>query len=161
MHKVIRAKSETLFPVIQEIIKDGSKTVITVTGNSMRPFLRENVDSVELSKADFNKIFRGDIVLVHRDFGAYVLHRVIRKKKNCFYMVGDNQQWVEGPLRPDQIVAVATAVFRGEKRTDCKNVFLKVLVNAWLGLLPFRPIVRKLLHYPHAIVRRIINKTSC
>lgn len=158
MYKVIKAKSKSIFPVVQEIIGNGGKAKITVTGNSMRPFLRENTDEVELSKAVYTDVSRGDIVLILRDSGAYVLHRIIKKEENCFYMVGDNQQSIEGPLRPDQIIAVATAIFRKDRRIDCNNIILKSLVGLWMLILPHRQLIKKLYHYPHVIINKVIKK---
>lgn len=154
MHRVVRVKSEQVFPLIKEMLEDGSKVSITVTGNSMFPFLRNERDSVELSKADFDKIARGDIVLVRRDSGMYVLHRVLRKNEDCFYMVGDNQQWVEGPLRPNQLIAVTTAIIRGGRRIECNNLLLRCLVSAWQFLLPFRYRIKRVLHYPYKLLKK-------
>lgn len=156
MHKVVKVNSEQLFPVIKDMLDGGKKVSITVTGNSMYPFLRDSIDNVELEKADFNKISRGDIVLIRRDSGNYVLHRVLKKKEDCFYMVGDNQQWIEGPLRPDQLIAVATAIIRRGKRIDCNNTFLRILVYIWLLLLPFRYRIMKILRIPYKIVKKIV-----
>ena len=87
-------KSVDMFPVVKEILNKSISVSITVTGMSMYPFLRENIDSVELSDASFMSICRGDIVLILRKNGDYVLHRVLRKEKNNFYIIGDAQQWI-------------------------------------------------------------------
>lgn len=138
MQKLKRVKSENIFPVIKEILDKGKSTRITVTGMSMYPFLRENIDSVELSKADLSNIRRGDIIMILRDSNVYVMHRVIKTEKNCFYMVGDAQQDIEGPLRYDQIFAKVTSVWRKDKKIDVSNVWWNFLSNFWMILLPFR-----------------------
>lgn len=158
MHRVVKARSNAIFPVVQDILEDGGKAVIIVTGGSMMPFLRENVDRVELSKAEYSQISRGDIVLILRDNGAYVLHRVIKKDESSFFMVGDNQQSIEGPLRPDQIIATATAVYRRDKRIDCRNFLLKSLVNIWLALLPYRLNIKKVFCFPYKVMRKVLGK---
>lgn len=138
MHKVETIKSSKLFPVIQDLLAEGMSTRITVAGMSMYPFLREFTDSVELSTTNFEQIRYGDIVLIERKISEYVLHRIIKKDKDCFYMVGDAQQWIEGPLYPDQLVAVVTAVWRKDKRIECSNFWWKLLSSVWLKFIPFR-----------------------
>jgi signal peptidase I len=138
MYKTKHIKSNKLFPLIQDLLKDGMGTRITVTGMSMYPFLRENIDSVELSASNFESIHYGDIVLILRQSGEYVLHRVLRKGTDYFYMIGDAQQWIEGPLHPKQLIAVVTAVWRKDKRIECSSFWWRHLSSVWLKLRPFR-----------------------
>ena len=139
-------KAGVMFPVIEEMLKEGRSVRITVTGSSMYPFLRENIDSIELSSSNFINIHRGDIVLILRDTGAYILHRILKKEKDRFYIVGDHQQWIEGPLRQDQLIAVAIAIWRKDKKIVCTNIWWKILSRAWLRLLPVRHVVLVLYH---------------
>lgn len=131
-------KAAELFSLTDEIIAKGGRAWITVTGNSMYPFLKEGRDSVELSKATFEKIKKGDIVLIRRITGVFVLHRVFKKGQDCFYMIGDAQQWVEGPLKPEQLHAVVTRIKRKGRVIDCSNPLLKVCVALWMMVIPFR-----------------------
>lgn len=130
-----------MFPVINEILEMGKGVRITVTGKSMYPFIRENIDSVELIKGDFNSIYRGDIVLILRDNGEYVLHRVLNKKKDCFYIVGDSQLLVEGPIRSDQLIGLAKAVWRKNKKIKCSSIWCKLITSIWIYLFPCRRII--------------------
>jgi hypothetical protein len=105
---------------------------------SMYPFLKDGRDSVELSGCSFDTIKKGDIVLIKRITGTYVLHRVLKKQKDCFYMIGDAQQWIEGPLSPAQLIAFVTRIKRKERIISCDNPFYKFLVSLWLVAIPFR-----------------------
>lgn len=140
---VSQVKSEILFPLVIECLNNGQHAKITVTGNSMNPFLTEHRDSVELTSIKFEEIKRGDIVLIKRRSGAYILHRILRKDKDCFYMVGDAQQWIEGPLYPDQLIAKATKVWRKGKEIDCEALSWKLLALLWLRLRIFRRLIIK------------------
>ncbi len=131
-------KIQNIIPIIAEIFNSGSSLCLTVKGQSMHPFLREDLDRVELSPVFFDGISRADIVLIKRVNGQYVLHRVFRKEKGSFYIVGDAQQWIEGPLNPHQLVAVVTAVWRGNRKIEVNNCWWKFLSVLWLWLLPFR-----------------------
>jgi len=156
MYKVNRLKSREMFPLVKEIIESGKSVRIMVTGMSMYPFLREGIDSVELTKPNYQKLRRGDIVLIVRDNGQYIMHRVLKKEKDCFYIVGDAQQWVEGPLRPDQLFASVTAVWRKEKYIDCSRVWWRMLTGIWMYLLPFRYIIIK----SYIRIRKIAQKLN-
>ncbi|QAA34509.1 S24/S26 family peptidase [Clostridium manihotivorum] len=138
MQKFKAIKSEVLFPVIRGILDEGRSARITVTGMSMYPFLRENIDSVELSNTNPKTIKKGDIVMVLRDTNEYVMHRVIKVEEGCFYMVGDAQEDIEGPLRFNQVFAKVNAIWRQDKRIDVENSVLKFMSRIWLVLRPFR-----------------------
>lgn len=141
MREIRTIKSADLFPFISEIIEQGQSTRIAVKGSSMYPFLRDSVDSVELAKGCFDSLIKGDIVLIQRTDGTYVMHRVLRKAKDFFYMVGDAQQWVEGPIFSNQLVAVVQGVWRKDKRIDCNNLSWRFLSWWWLLLRPYRYII--------------------
>lgn len=152
--QVIKVKSNTIFPVIVDLLNSGQTARITVTGNSMNPFLKANRDSVELSKTSFQEIRRGDIVLIKRTNGIYVLHRVYKKTEDSFSMVGDAQQWIEGPLYPDQLVAKVISVRRKNKEIPCTNIVWVLLSWIWLRLRVFRYKIFKV----NTIVKRAMGK---
>ncbi|WP_160676069.1 S24/S26 family peptidase [Clostridium sp. C8-1-8] len=138
MQKLKTIKSEVLLPVIKGILNEGRSARITVTGMSMYPFLRENIDSVELSNINPKTIKKGDIVMVLRDTNEYVMHRVIKVEEGSFYMIGDAQEDIEGPLRFNQIFAKVNAIWRQNKRIEVENLLLKFMARIWLVLRPFR-----------------------
>lgn len=144
MHELKRVKAAELFPVIADIINQEGSAWITVTGMSMYPFLRDGADSVELSGTSFENIRKNDIILIQRDSGVYVLHRVLKKEKDSFFIIGDAQQWIEGPLRPDQIIACVTTIKRKQYIISCENKLYKIAVALWMLLIPCRHIVFKL-----------------
>lgn len=151
MCEIKKIKAASMFPLISEIIEHGQNTRISVSGDSMYPFLRDSIDSVELTKGNFEQLSRGDIVMIQRTNGYYVMHRVIRKNKDCFFIVGDAQQWIEGPLYLEQLVAVVSAIWRKDKRIPCSNRWWRLLSGFWIYLRPLRYFILK--------VHRYIRKT--
>lgn len=141
MCEIRNIKSEIMFPVIEEIMNKGVRVRITVTGMSMYPFLRENKDSVELSEIDFARIRIGDILLIQMESGQYILHRVIRKKRRSFYLNGDAQKTIEGPLKPEQIIAKAEAVWRENRYIACSDIRWRILSFLWRMLFPVRYLI--------------------
>lgn len=135
------SKFKNICPVINEILEMGYGTRITVTGSSMHPFLRGNIDSVELYAPDYNSIGRGDIILILRDSGEYILHRVLFKENNCFYIAGDSQCWSEGPIREDQIIGIVRTIWRRDKKIQCSNIVWRIVSILWVYIFPFRRFV--------------------
>jgi len=156
MYNVIKVKAAEIFPVVQEIFKnENSRVSIIITGNSMLPFLREGIDSVELVKPDFAKLRKLDIVLIQRKNGVYILHRLYKKKKDCFYMVGDNQVFIEGPLYPDQLIGVVDTIIRNGKRIPSRSFPLILLAGIWVFALPVRRLLWKVSHKARYVIKKL------
>jgi SOS-response transcriptional repressor LexA len=132
-----------MIPVIEELLEEGMRIRITVTGSSMYPFLRDKKDSVELYRSSYDQLKRGDIVLIRRDNGEYVLHRVVKKDRKYFYMNGDAQQWWEGPIKPKQVIAKVTKVWRKDRCILCSSFLWRLASILWMLLIPFRDLIFK------------------
>lgn len=156
MSELKKVKAADLFNLIDELLTKNLSAWITVTGMSMYPFLREGIDKVELSRFKYEALKKGDIVLIKRETGAYVLHRIIKKEASCFYITGDAQHLVEGPLYPQQLHAVVTRVNRGGRIIKCSNPILSFLASIWIFLLPFRS---RIIYYYHKL-RRYMRRIS-
>jgi signal peptidase len=155
MHKVKSVKSSELFPAIGELLQNNQNVRITVTGNSMMPFLRENIDSVELSSAVIEDLHFGQVALIRRNDGVYILHRVILKVKGSFYLAGDAQCWVEGPLLPEQLIAVVTNIWRKDKQVSSSNILWQILSFLWWIRLPVRFILAKPLKFLNRLFKAL------
>lgn len=138
MYEIIKFKATNMFSLISEIIENGQNTKIPVSGDSMNPFLRDGIDSVEFSRGSFEQISWGDIVVIKRSNGSFIMHRIYRKEIDCFFIVGDAQQWIEGPLYPEQLVAVVPTIWRKDKCIPCSNRWWRLLSGLWLLLRPLR-----------------------
>lgn len=108
--------------IIMYKLSAGERVVLAVTGKSMLPFLEEGRDSVILGKLQ-KRPKRGDIVLYRRKSGAYVLHRVVKRKDNIYWFSGDAQRKIEGPVSEDSLIAVCTGVLRGDKEYTKNSLF--------------------------------------
>jgi len=76
MSVIKTVKSASLFPFVIELLEQGHYVKMPVSGNSMYPLLRDGKDSVEFVPCNFETISKGDIVLVQRKDGRFVMHRV-------------------------------------------------------------------------------------
>ena len=104
-------------PLIREVIDSGGEFRLYPRGTSMLPLLRQGIDSVVLVAPRTLK--RGDVLLYRRANGQYVLHRLVRVRRDgSLWFSGDNHMMLEKGIEREQIIASSAAVFRGEKRKD-------------------------------------------
>ncbi|MBR5524785.1 MAG: S24/S26 family peptidase, partial [Clostridia bacterium] len=68
-----------LSPLLMECISQGQEVILTVTGDSMCPFLRHKRDQVVLAAADPTALQPGDVPLYRRPGGQHVLHRIVER----------------------------------------------------------------------------------
>jgi hypothetical protein len=113
----------------------------------MYPMFVSREDEAIIAPVRAESLRRGDVALYRRDpqdGGILVLHRVYRRDREGFYMVGDNQSLVEGPLRPDQMRGVLVAWVRKGKQRSVKNVGYRLVFGAWLLALPLRGSIHRI-----------------
>ena len=103
-----------LLPVIEERIKLGQSVRFSPKGVSMLPMLRQGRDSVVLSALP-EKLKKYDLPLYRREDGQFVLHRVVQVA-DTYTCIGDNQFQLETGVRKEQMIALVTAFYRGQKR---------------------------------------------
>ena len=107
--------SPSSLPSLLQALDSGANISITVTGNSMYPFLISCRDSVTLTKTDVPPK-KYDVVLFVRKNGKYVLHRIHKVFDDGKYeMLGDGQFVSEYPVDISQIKATALSVTRKGK----------------------------------------------
>ena len=94
----------------QEIQKSG-KLIYTNVGDSMMPFIRQGRDILIISKVN-GRLKRYDVPLYKRDSGQYVLHRILKVRKDDYVICGDNRYVKEYGITDSHIIGVLTAVIR-------------------------------------------------
>ena len=141
MPKIVSSSAEEVFTLTRECVKNGQSVRLAVKGDSMKPFLRSEIDSVELAAVDFNTLHTNDIVLIRRTTGEYILHRVFEKQKTYFHILGDAQTTPEGPIYQEQLLAKVISVWRGDVPIQCSSFAWQTLGIFWTNLLPLRKLV--------------------
>ena len=126
-------------PLIQECFKQKKQYRMLPSGSSMCPFIVGGRDEVVLSSPP-PRFKKGDVVWYRRENGIHVLHRIYRIQKQQYYMVGDNQTEIEGPLKQNQILGIVTQIYRKNKAIDCNSHWYRWVSLLWLWIRPFRPI---------------------
>ena len=150
MKKVDTAQYVT---VLKELVEEGKSVSMLIAGSSMEPFLCHYRDTIFFEKPK-REIRKGDMVFYQRESGQYVMHRVCRVKDDGYYMVGDNQTEIEGPLKREQIFALITQVRRKGKMMGPGDFWWEFFAKVWLRLLP----VRKPISHLYARLTKFVRK---
>lgn len=145
----------TFMKEIKEILDEGKDVPLVVTGNSMSPFLVHERDKIMIRKAE-GRLKKGDMVFFRRVTGQYVMHRICRvDRQGGYYMIGDAQQQIEGPVSRNQIFGKIIAVCRKGKWIRKRNFWWEFFEHIWIRIIPLRPILCYL-------YRKIpFNSTNC
>lgn len=150
------------FQDIELLLQEGKNLQIKPQGYSMYPILVPGRDEVVIEPPGARKLKRGDVVLYRRNpevtEGILVLHRIWKVTGDGFYMVGDNQKEVEGPLLAVQIKGRMAGMYRNGKYISCDNLVYRFLSGVWLQLRPFRPAISKSIATIKSSVRNLKNK---
>lgn len=138
---------DAYMPVLRELLAQGQSVSLTVTGESMSPFLRHRRDQIRLAAVTAPPQ-RGDMVFFRRRNGQYIMHRVLRRMPDGNYaIIGDGQQQVESPIAPEQIFAVVTQVCRKGVWLGPESFWWRFFAGPWLTLLPLRPLLRRMARF--------------
>ena len=154
-HATRTVSPEVLFADYSELLATpGVEALpVTISGNSMAPFLKHGRDTVFLSRIE-RPIRRGDMILYRRPSGAYILHRVHKVKDGTLTMIGDAQISLEPNVPIESAGATVTAVTRKGKRLTKKSAVWLFYEKVWLALTPLRPFIFKL----NAFLKRSARK---
>lgn len=132
-----RLDTRAYLSVVRELTEAGNEVAVRIAGCSMVPFLADGRDSVCLAKPH-SPLKRGDIVCYRRLDGSFVLHRICKVRPEGYYIVGDGQQELEGPVARDQIFARVVRVNRKGRWIGEKQFCWRFFAGTWLRLRPFR-----------------------
>lgn len=143
MKNVRKTDNDVLMPIVLESVNSGNDARIKISGFSMYPLVTNWRDSVLLTKAD--KIKKGDVPLICRPDGSYVLHRVVKVKDGKFGLRGDYEQKIEYPVSPEGVVAVAKGFYRNEKFISCDSFGYRLYRAFWMNTVWIRPVMLRVL----------------
>ena len=116
--------------VIREVLESGGEFRMYPHGTSMRPLLRQGIDSVVLEKMK-RAPKKNDILFYQRQDGSYILHRVWEVTDTGLTIVGDNQRMLEYGVTEEQIIGYVTRIYRGEKEINCDGLWYRMYLWLW------------------------------
>ncbi len=140
--KSIIIDNNDYFALVREELAAGNKAVFTVKGYSMTPFLRHEVDSVELVAVESSNIKPLSIVLFTYK-GRYILHRILKIDGRKIIIQGDGNIKVQEVVTREDIHGVVTSLLRKRRdgsysRVECSSKWFILMSRVWLLLTPLR-----------------------
>ena len=128
--------------VLKELVEQEKEVSVCIAGNSMFPFLVHQRDMISFKKPK-QPLCRGDMVFYQRESGQYVMHRIYKICSEGYYLIGDAQSTIEGPLSEKQIFAVVTKVQRNGKWIGPEKLLWKFFAYIWIRIVPVRRMILK------------------
>ena len=125
--------------VLRDLTDEGKEVSLLIAGNSMLPFLVHERDYIYFKKPD-SELKKGDMVFFQRVDGAFVMHRIKKVTPQGYYIVGDAQTYIEGPIRREQIFARITRVKRKGKIVKPGDFWWEFFEHVWINMVSLRPI---------------------
>ena len=86
----------------EEVLEKENELYFTNVGYSMYPLIRQREDILHIVKT--SDIKRGDIVLYKSHVDHYVLHRILRIKKDRIILAGDYNYFKDKPITKEQVL---------------------------------------------------------
>ncbi len=127
---------QAMAEAVKAAVADGGSFLLTVTGGSMVPALLHERSQVELIAP--GQIAPGQIVLVQRDNGSLVLHRVVKQDGDSLTINGDAQSWQE-TARVSQVLAKVSRICRKGKWYEAGTLADKAYCKLWGVTRSLRP----------------------
>ena len=131
----------------EEVLEKDNELFFTNVGYSMYPLIRQREDILHIVKTDSVK--RGDIILYKSEVDHYVLHRILRIKKDKIICAGDYNYFKDKPITHEQILGKLIEI----KKKDGKTIDLskdkkvrKFFYTNFFHIKAFFQIVGKVLH---------------
>ena len=131
----------------EEVLEKDNELFFTNVGYSMYPLIRQREDILHIVKTNDYK--RGDIILYKSDVDHYVLHRILKIKKDKITCAGDYNYFKDKPIDRAQVLGLLVSI----KKKDGKEVDLakdkkarKFWYTNFFHIKAFFQIIGKILH---------------
>ena len=121
----------------EEQLRETGKLIYTNKGDSMMPLIRQDRDLLVIVPAQ-GRLKKYDVPLYRRDDGKYVLHRILKVRREDYVICGDNRWKKEYGISDRHIIGVLSAVVRDGKEVSVTDRRYRFYVHLWCGCFPVR-----------------------
>ena len=105
-------------PSFEEVLEKDGELIFTNVGYSMYPLIKQREDILRIVKTDTFK--KGDIILYKSNVDHYVLHRILKIKKDKIIAAGDHNYRKDQPITKEQALGKLVSI----KKKDGKEIDL-------------------------------------
>ena len=120
----------------EEEIQRTGRLVYTNVGCSMMPLIRQHRDLVVIEKPQ-GRCRKYDVPLYKKN-GKYILHRILKVRKEDYVIRGDNCWQKEYGITDSQIIGVLSAVVRDGRTIPVTDWRYQAYARLWCCLFPAR-----------------------
>lgn len=152
---VLETQLEILMPLMVERLNAGQSIRFSPRGVSMLPMLRQGKDSVVLSPLP-EALKKFDLPLYRRDDGKFVLHRIVEVDAE-YACMGDNQFVKEYGVRHEQMIALVTGFYRGNRYHSVEEPMYRLYCRWWYGSRALRKLWRRGIGFLKRKLKQILN----
>ena len=92
----------------EEVLEKDNELYFTNVGYSMYPLIKQREDILHIVKTDSFK--KGDIILYKSNIDHYVLHRILKIKKEKIICAGDYNYFKDQPIIKEQVLGLLTEI---------------------------------------------------
>ena len=135
----------------EDVLNKDGELIFTNVGYSMYPLIKQREDILTIVKSNTYK--KGDIVLYKSNVDHYVLHRILKIKKDKIILAGDYNYFKDKPITHNQILGLLTLIKKKDGRVidlSKDKKFRKWWYTNFFYIKAFFQIIGKILH-----IRRI------
>ena len=134
-------------PSFEEVLETEGELYYTNVGYSMYPLIKQREDILRIVKTDIFK--KGDIILYKSNVDHYVLHRILKIKKDKIVAAGDHNYRKDQPITKEQVLGKLVSI----KKKDGKEIDLakdkkarKFFYTNFFHIKAFFQIIGNILH---------------
>lgn len=124
----------------EDEIKRTGRIIYTNVGDSMMPLIKQGRDVLVISAVN-GRLKRYDIPLYKRDSGQYVLHRILKVRKNDYVICGDNRCNKEYGITDRHIIGVLSGIIRDGREIPITDIKCRIYAHLWCDLFPVRVLI--------------------
>lgn len=92
----------------EDVLDKDGVLIFTNVGYSMYPLIKQREDVLRIVKTDNYK--KGDVVLYKSHVDHYVLHRILKIKKDKIILAGDYNYFKDKPITKDKVLGLLTTI---------------------------------------------------
>ena len=144
--------NEYLLGHVCDILASGKRVKLRAKGKSMRPFIREESDTLLLAPVASPR--KGDIVLARTEAGDYIIHRIIRMDGDSVILAGDGNLFKRETVSRQSVYGRVEAVIRNGKCINLTDFVPSATVIVWRLILPFRRCRWKCRRFIHSLIKK-------
>ena len=132
----------------EDILNKDGELIFTNVGYSMYPLIKQREDVLRIIKTDNYK--KGDIVLYKSSVDHYVLHRILKIKKDKIILAGDYNYFKDKPISKEQVLGLLTTITKKDGKVIDLSKDKKVrkfFYTNFFYIKAFFQMVGKVLHF--------------